>query len=178
MRMTLLSHARVDDCLRHCLRSEPMEPDDDRPPEPVRRAAALRETRQVLSSADAAWSRFSCPATAECCQLSRTGRPPWLWPSEWALIEQQLHRDRRALPPERADGGCPFLDPGGTCCTIYAVRPFGCRTFFCHRIRGPQAQPTVATNDLLRQLGGANQAWLDEAEPAPLPEWIARARAR
>lgn len=46
-------------------------------------------------------------------------------------------RGRRALPvaggssPEgRDEGRCPLLGVDGRC-TIYASRPFGCRTFFC-----------------------------------------------
>ena len=30
------------------------------------------------------------------------------------------------------DGSCPLLSDKGKC-TIYASRPFGCRTFFCER---------------------------------------------
>ena len=47
--------------------------------------AALLETKAVLRLADRTWARWSCPSTAECCQLATTRRPPWLWPSEWAV---------------------------------------------------------------------------------------------
>ncbi|MBL8922294.1 MAG: YkgJ family cysteine cluster protein [Myxococcaceae bacterium] len=149
--------------------------DEHELPEPVKRKRVLAETREVLRAASEAYARWSCPSTAECCQLATTGRPPWLWPSEWALITEHLHRARRPLPPRRADGGCPFLDEAGARCTIYEVRPFGCRTFFCHRVKGPAQQPTRATNDLLAQLAGANLAWRDDAEAKPLPDWHAAA---
>src|SRR5205823_5208735 len=85
-----------------------------------------RATRAIYRLADAAFARWSCPSSGECCQLAKTGRQPWLWPSEWKLIAA------RKGPP-RADGGCPFLDAAGARCTVYADRPLGCRTFFCGR---------------------------------------------
>lgn len=151
------------------------DPDDAEVPEPVRRKHALAETRQILAEASRAFSPWSCPSTAECCQLGKTGRPPWLWPTEWTLLLERLKRDLRPLPAVRADGGCPFLDPAGLRCTVYEDRPFGCRTFFCHRVKGPSAQPTFETNDLLHQLEGANLEWQEDAEPRPLPQWHAAA---
>lgn len=145
--------------------------DDASLPDVVLRRRALNETRAVLTKASELFRPFSCPSTAECCQLTKTGRPPWLWPSEWALLEDRLRRDGRALPTPRDDGGCPFLDPAGTRCTVYKDRPFGCRTFFCHRIRGPSAQPTLATDALLSRLERANRGWNETAAPRPLPDW-------
>src|SRR6185436_3635428 len=86
---------------------------------------AERETRAIYAKADAMWARWSCPASAECCHLTKTQRQPWLWPSEWRLLTA-----KGPLPPARADGHCPFLDDAGRC-TRYADRPLGCRTFFC-----------------------------------------------
>ena len=132
--------------------------------------AALNETRAVLRKADAAWSKHGCPASAECCQLKKTGRPPWLWPSEWALL---LERVRGVLPPARADGGCSFLDADGKRCTVYPDRPFGCRTFFCHRITGPAAVPSESTEALLDRLRALNLALDDEAQVRSLPDLLA-----
>lgn len=154
-----------------------MRDGDDEVPAPVRRLRALAETRAVLAKASSTWSRWSCPGTSECCQLATTKRPPWLWPSEWALLRQRLERERRPLPPPRDDGGCPFLDASGRRCTVYEDRPFGCRTFFCHRVMGPSQVPSAVTNALLDQLRGANLAWEDDAAPRSLPEWHAAALA-
>jgi Fe-S-cluster containining protein len=146
--------------------------DDDAP---ARKAALLRravqETRVVLEKASQAFQPFTCPGSAECCQLSTTRRPPWLWPTEWALLEAELVRQRRALPPVRSDGGCRFLDPEGRRCTVYEARPFGCRTFFCERIQGPPRMPVEATDALLSRLERVNVEWDDEAQPRPLPEY-------
>ena len=131
-------------------------------------SSALTETRAVLRKADRAWSKHSCPSTAECCQLKTTGRPPWLWPSEWTLLMQKV---KGVLPPPREDGGCPFLDSTGMRCTVYEDRPLGCRTFFCHRIRGPAAVPADATNALFDRLRALNVALDDEAQVRSLPQW-------
>ena len=138
-------------------------------PYPVRLRAAQKETLAVFRLADAAYAPFSCSGTAECCQLAARKREPWLWPSEWELLRQ-----RGPVPPPRADGGCPFLDPGGGRCTVYEHRPFGCRTFFCHRIRGPSHQPSAAVNALLERLERVNQRLDPEVKgPRPIREWLA-----
>src|SRR5262249_6942488 len=109
--------------------------------ERARKALAERSAARALETlyrrADAAWSGFRCPASAECCQLSKRGREPWLWGVEW----DTLRRAAPALPPVRPDGGCRFLDAEGRRCTVYASRPLGCRTYFCHRATGPGREP-------------------------------------
>src|SRR5256885_6301665 len=109
------------------------EAEADRRPTP---AQALRRLAALYRQADAAYARFSCPASAECCQLARRGRQPWLWPLEWAALEGALQRQGRPVPPPRAGGGCPLLDEGGRRCTVYADRPVRCRTYFCERASG------------------------------------------
>ncbi|HZH03275.1 MAG TPA: YkgJ family cysteine cluster protein [Myxococcaceae bacterium] len=124
--------------------------------------------RAIYERADAAFSAFSCPGTAECCQLLKTGLEPWLWPSEWLTLEAWLVRERRPRPlPPRQDLGCPLLDAEGMRCTVYGARPLGCRTYFCHRIRGPARQPTEVMNGLQRRL-----EVLHEGEPKPLLTWL------
>jgi Fe-S-cluster containining protein len=137
----------------------------------VEKRAIEREVRAVLRAADAAFARYSCPASGECCQLARTGKEPWLWPGEWRLLVGAV---KGKLPPARADGGCPFLDSSGKRCSVYAERPFGCRTFFCERIRGPARQPAEQVDALLRRLEAAHLEEPDAA-PRPLREWHARA---
>ncbi|MFT3709745.1 MAG: YkgJ family cysteine cluster protein [Archangium sp.] len=141
---------------------------------------AVTETRLVLTRASEAWSAHGCPGTAECCQLAITKREPWLWPSEWKVIEARLKRDGRVLPPKRADGACPFLDAAtGKRCTIYEDRPFGCRTFFCHRITGPAKQPADQTNALLERLRASNIAADSESQPRSILDWFSSsARSR
>ena len=124
-----------------------------------------RETRVIYEQADALWARWSCPASGECCQLQKTKREPWLYPSEWRVLAGD-----GPLPPPREDGACPFLDARGRC-SRYADRPLGCRTFFCSRVKGPASQPAVKMNALYERLARVN----DGEEPRPLLELYAEA---
>jgi len=153
--------------------------DEDRHPagervEVALQKRALTETLSVLKQASAAWASHGCPGTSECCQLSVTKKEPWLWPTEWQALLEHLKRDQRTLPEPRADGGCPFLDAAGTRCTVYQARPFGCRTYFCHRITGPAKQPADATNALLDRLTAINIALDPGAAPRPMLQWFER----
>jgi Fe-S-cluster containining protein len=131
----------------------------------------VKATRAVFAKADALWSKYSCPASAECCQLGKTERQPWLWPSEWKLLTEG-----RELPPPRADGGCPFLDADGRRCTVYADRPLGCRTYFCHRVKGPPRAPIMEMNALLERLERVNLDEDENARPTPILTWYEEAR--
>jgi Fe-S-cluster containining protein len=136
--------------------------------------AALQELGAVYRLADAAYRPYSCPGTAECCQLATTKREPWLWPVEWELL---LSARGGQVPPPRSDGGCPFLDADGKRCSVYASRPFGCRTFFCHRIRGPAREPIEAVAVLSSRLERVAQTLdPDCTAPRPLLSWAREGR--
>lgn len=141
------------------------------------RAAArrdlLNEVRAIYRKADAAWAPWSCPASGDCCQLAVTGREPWLYAGEWEVLREAF--GTRPLPPARADGACPFLDASGRRCGVYAHRPFGCRTYFCHRVQGPGREPAEVADALLRRLDAAHRAHDHAAEPRPLKDWHADA---
>jgi uncharacterized protein len=138
------------------------------------RRTAFQELQAVYRLADAAYRPYSCPGTAECCQLATTRREPWLWPVEWELL---LSAKGGVVPAARADGGCPFLEPDGKRCSVYASRPFGCRTFFCHRIRGPAREPLEAVALLLERLERVAQALDTDCQaPRPLLAWAREAR--
>jgi Fe-S-cluster containining protein len=138
------------------------------------RRRAFQELQAVYRLADAAYRPYSCPGTAECCQLATTGREPWLWPVEWEFL---LAAKGGQLPAARADGACPFLEADAKRCSVYASRPFGCRTFFCHRIRGPAREPIEAVALLSGRLEGvAHSLDADCAGPKPLLRWAAEAR--
>jgi Fe-S-cluster containining protein len=131
--------------------------------------SAARALETLYRHADAAWSGFRCPASAECCQLSKRGREPWLWGVEW----DALRRAVPDLPPPRADGGCRFLDAEGRRCTVYASRPLGCRTYFCHRATGPGPEPVKEMDVVHRRLEAIAQSLRpDEPGPRPLSAWL------
>ncbi|MFN0063460.1 MAG: YkgJ family cysteine cluster protein [Myxococcaceae bacterium] len=134
--------------------------------------SAFQNTQAVLREADALYAPYSCPATAECCQLTARGKEPWLYAPEWELLMDALEAHERPLPPERPDGACPFLDAAGHRCTVYAARPLGCRTFFCHRRTGPQKEPPAANMDaLIRRLEATAAVGEETPSPKPLSEW-------
>jgi Fe-S-cluster containining protein len=106
----------------------------------------------VLTSADQAFSGWTCPASTECCRFGVTGREPYVTSIEIALIRRAIAArggpkswkragsmapgdepaDRRSLPLAVDERRCPMLTDAGRC-AIYAARPLGCRTFFCDR---------------------------------------------
>jgi uncharacterized protein len=116
----------------------------------------------LYGEVDALHAGFSCPASTECCRFGLTGREPYVTSLELRAIEGELARRggglpsarRRALPLHDAapedERTCPLLDRAGRC-SVYAVRPFGCRTYYCARAeRG--ADPRSALRPLLAQL--------------------------
>lgn len=142
------------------------------------RTQALRRLAALYRQADEAYARFSCPASAECCQLTRRGRQPWLWRVEWVALEEALRRQGRALPPPRPDGACPLLDAEGRRCTVYPDRPFGCRTYFCERASGGRhpLETVVALSTRLEALAAEADPEAAPAGPRPILEWCEASR--
>lgn len=133
-------------------------------------ATAVDQTRAVLEQASRLYAKFSCPSTAQCCQLAVTTRPPWLWRTEWLVLKEAVGQ----VPPPRIEGGCRLLDASGRRCTVYDARPFGCRTFFCEKRLGPAHEPTARTHGLLEELTGINIALDASASPRPLDDWLSQ----
>lgn len=124
----------------------------------------LDALREVLAATDDLLAGWTCPAATDCCRFARTGREPFLWPNEWALLRQALERsghrlDTFARPGD--DARCPLLSADGRC-RFYAVRPFGCRTYFCARAIGPTRRPPHGE---LARLGRRIAALAEHAEP-------------
>ncbi|MFO0618279.1 MAG: YkgJ family cysteine cluster protein [Polyangiaceae bacterium] len=105
----------------------------------ARRIAALEsELREIYREVDAAHEGWSCDASTDCCHFARTGREPYVTTIEARLVARaraalggKPTKERR-LPMARDERRCPLLDDGGRC-SVYASRPFGCRTFYCER---------------------------------------------
>ncbi len=116
-------------------------------PDRERNARALA----VLGQADRHLDGWSCPRSADCCQLDEAGREPYLTEVEWQVIEAEVGRQGRKLPADRDDGSCPFLSADRRC-TIYQARPLGCRTFFCERATPAGPYPRADLGALVRDL--------------------------
>ena len=133
----------------------------------ARRPAALA----VLADADHLRAGWSCESSAECCQFAVTGREPYLTEAEWRIVEAELARQGRRIPAMPDSRVCPFLDDDLRC-TIYAARPLGCRTFYCHRASGPHvARRDLA--DLTRRLEVLSAD--PEAKGRSLTSWLTQA---
>ena len=111
-------------------------------PQPFRDDPARDALRKLYDEVDGLLAHLSCDASAECCHFGVTGREPYptaveLAELELALRSAPLPRKRR-LPAVDDARRCPVLGDDGRC-RAYASRPFGCRTFFCHRVQGGKA---------------------------------------
>ena len=76
-----------------------------------------------------------CIASGRCCRFAEFGHRLYVTGLEtgWFLgrLQGDLDRtlSRMELDAAVASGSCPFLRDG--LCSVHAIRPFACRTFFC-----------------------------------------------
>jgi hypothetical protein len=127
----------------------------------------LAALRGLYAEVDAALEGWRCEGSADCCRFSLTGREPYLWPNEWALLSRAIAgrgigAPRRALP---IAGDCPLLGADGRC-VAYGDRPFGCRTFYCRLAVGPTRRPPRAA---LAEVGRRIAALSEGVEPGAGP---------
>ncbi len=135
---------------------------------PRHRVLLLGRLAALFERIDTALKAVSCPGSGDCCQLARTGLEPNLFALEVALLEEALRAQGRAWPPARADGGCPLLDAAGRRCSVYADRPFGCRTYFCRRVRSANPYPNAAIEALNAALTRLSDELEEGASPMPM----------
>ena len=121
---------------------------------------SLVALRAVYAEVDARLADWSCDASTDCCRFGVTGREPYPTAIEQAELERAVRArgglpKRRSLPTVSARGQderrCTLLSDEGKC-LVYASRPFGCRTFFCERGRGPanEAPRSMPKDDIAR----------------------------
>src|SRR5215470_2466297 len=119
------------------------------------------ELLALYAEADRLLQGWTCDRSGDCCHFARTGREPYLWANEWAVLARAIAA--RGTPARRTLGlrvvdderMCPLFDPADGC-TVYAARPFGCRTFFCERGVGPTRRPPrAALADVARRVAAA-----------------------
>src|SRR5262245_41968952 len=132
------------------------------------KAPDLDALRAIYDDADRLLEGWSCAASADCCRFGETGREPYLWPNERALVSRALARRGAPRRPLRVIGDCPLLDREGRC-SIYEARPFGCRTFFCARATGPARRPPRAA---LAELGRRIAALAEAGAPGSRPRTL------
>ena len=121
----------------------------------------LQELARLYADVDAMNAGSTCPATTDCCRFGVTGREPYMTSIEIAGIERAVRRrggplstKRRALPiatSRERERICPLLDAAGKC-SVYADRPFGCRTYFCSRATHSMPRDRDGERELARRL--------------------------
>jgi uncharacterized protein len=155
-------------------------------------APFLVELRALYAKMDGALEGWGCDASTDCCRFGVTGREPYPTAVELAELERAVRArgglpKRRSLPLHDGRGGsqrdanararderrCALLGDNGRC-LVYAARPFGCRTFFCERARGPvgeradAALPRETIAEVARDIA-ALSARFAPADPGPRP---------
>lgn len=138
----------------------------------------LAELRALYRTIDEALADTTCDASTECCRFGVTGREPYPTAIELAEVERAV-RARGGIPKRRvlpvaSERRCALLGDSGRC-LVYASRPFGCRTFFCDRARGPVG-PVDLPRDVVQDHARAIAALSDRFAPAdPGPRPLSRA---
>ncbi len=137
------------------------------PPSPPTwsRSAERDELRALYAQADALLSGWACACTNDtstaprCCQFAVTGREPYPTAVELEEVRHAMRGLAIAPPATRgrklplvSTGDCPLLSAEGRC-RIYASRPFGCRTFFCHDAEGPTGSRSKLPRDAINAIG-------------------------
>lgn len=105
---------------------------------------SLVALRGLYAEVDALLEGWTCDTSTDCCRFGVTGREPYPTAIEQAAVERAVRArgglpKRRSLPIAKNERRCALLSDAGTC-LVYAARPFGCRTFFCERARGPASE--------------------------------------
>lgn len=90
-----------------------------------------------------------CQMRTGCCHFRQTGKTPLLTRGEALFLAKGVRASGRTQIKPHPDGACPLLGRDGRC-TVYASRPFGCRTHFCEAAGGMYPRKHVA--DLIQRL--------------------------
>lgn len=90
-----------------------------------------------------------CQLRTGCCHFRQTGKTPLLTLGEALYLAVGVRASGRKTLKPHPDGACPLLGRDGKC-TVYAHRPFGCRTHFCEAAGGMYPRKHVA--DLIQRL--------------------------
>jgi Fe-S-cluster containining protein len=134
--------------------------------------ALRRQVLELYRQVDAAVARASpvCVASGRCCRFKEHGHVLFLSSLEAEVLLADAPSHARPVSPDF----CPFQN--GNLCTARAVRPLGCRVYYCD----PAYQETgnALTEEYhrrLRELAGAHgAAW----RYAPLHEFLNEPPAR
>jgi Fe-S-cluster containining protein len=131
-------------------------------PNPIR--PQLDALRAIYAEIEQRALPRQCEMRTTCCHFRVTGKTPVVTRIEALLAAQGVRASgKKKLTPHPQDA-CPMLGLNGRC-TIYAHRPFGCRTHFCAEAGGPY--PRQHVSDLIRRMEALDEAigWHDGSRP-------------
>lgn len=117
-------------------------------PDPALRAT-LDEVKSVYAELERRPLQRDCQMRTQCCHFRLTGKTPFLTLGEAIYAAQGVRASGRKVMKPNPEGACPLLGKDGRC-TIYAHRPFGCRTHFCQPAGGMYPRKHIA--DLIHRL--------------------------
>jgi Fe-S-cluster containining protein len=110
----------------------------------------------------------------ECCHFRITGRAPLVTKVEALFAAKGVRASgKKKLVPHPEDA-CPCLGKNGRC-TIYAHRPFGCRTHFCAPAGGPY--PRRQVQDLIQRMEALDEGLGNREGSRPFEAALADALA-
>jgi uncharacterized protein len=140
-------------------------------------ATWLAELAALYARVDALYADWRCPSSTECCRFGITGRQPFVTSIEASAIRHALARrggllaeHKRALPillSGESERVCPLLNEQQRC-SVYAQRPFGCRTFYCNKATrgvGPDPDTLRALTEELEELASRHRMGGDAVQP-------------
>ncbi len=149
--------------------------------------ALYAETDALVDGWSCACSRAGVGGTplAQCCHFAVTGREPYPTAVELQEVRHAMRVSGVAVGRARSGSGkrslpmvelraCPLLSRDGRC-RIYASRPFGCRTYFCHHaefVGGRAKLPRDLINSIGRRIADLSARF---APRDPLPRPLVRA---
>jgi uncharacterized protein len=117
--------------------------------------AALTALRQVYTDLEQRPVQRNCQLSGGCCHFRQTGRSPLVTRVEALYAAKGVRASGRKKLVTHPEGACPCLGKDGRC-TIYAHRPFGCRTHFCAEAGGPY--PRKQVQDLIQRMEALDEA--------------------
>lgn len=134
-------------------------------------AEDLAEVQAVYAELEGRLAKLerSCQISTRCCRFQLTGQVPVLTLGEALVAARGVRASGRKVLKPHPEGACPLLGKEGRC-TIYAFRPFGCRTHFCQAAGGVTPRKLVA--DLIQRLEAIDER-LGGDGSRDLPEAIA-----
>lgn len=161
-------------CSRTTRSSCPNNPVARKPADPKLKAA-FDEMRAIYAELEQRPLQRDCQLRGQCCHFRLTGRTPFLTLGEALFAAQGVRASGRKAIKPHPGGACPLLGKNERC-TIYAHRPFGCRTHFCQAAGGMYPRKHIA--DLIQRLetldeklGGDGSRELEPAVADALEDW-------